>query len=209
MADDVSLGLSFYAQGGVADLRHETLDPALGADTPQALQGAGVRLESDGHMAGGGLQGVLVYERVRFGAEVAAYALMGVDRHVGPLPDGFSAEIGDPLGVRWATFVGYEVLAGPIYPYVDLRLSVAGAFASVALASDALGDLGTTSYSYFEVGLGPRAGVVVPVTSWAAVDVSAYHPIIGGHERLTFNAGLSLWCNQRSDRHASKMRRMR
>lgn len=197
-AGELSSGLSLYAQSGGAKLRNAVLGTAVGAE---------VRLTSDGHMVGGGAQKAFVYERFRFGVDVAAYALVGVSHSVAPLPEGLSAVVGDLVGARWAGFVGYEILDGPVYPYIDLRFSLTGAFTRLHLRSDELGDRGSTALHVLDGAVGPRAGVLVPITTWAAVDVSAYHPIIGGHERLTFNAGLSFWHNGRNDSHTWRMRR--
>lgn len=207
LADDaVSTGFELYAQGGVADLRTELLTPALAAHTPVALEDVAIEMTSDGRMAGGGLQLLLAYARWRFGLDLAAYALMDVDTAHTPLPDGYRIRIGDPIGVRWAGFIGYEILEGPVYPYLDLRVSGSAALASVRLSHDTLGHLATTSYDYVEAGFGPRAGLVVPVTTWSAIDVSAYYPIVGGHEALTFTAGISFWNNERNDEHTQRMR---
>lgn len=205
--EDVSTGFEVYAQGGVADLSTEILTPALAAHTPVALEDVEVAMTSDGRMAGGGLLLTLVHARWRFGLDLAAYALLGVDTAHTPLPDGYTISVGDPLGVRWAGFIGYEILEGPVHPYLDLRVSGSAAIANVRLAHDTLGHLGTTSYDYVMAGFGPRAGVLVPMTTWSAIDVSAYYPIVGGHEQLTFSAGISFWNNKRGDAHTQRMRR--
>jgi hypothetical protein len=207
---DPSVGVGMFAQGGVADLDGEMLGAAFGERMPRALEGFEVELTSDGRMAGGGLQTLVVADRFRFGVEGAAYRLLAVSSStMADLPEGMSAELGAPWGVRGSLFAGGEILQGPVYPYVDLRVSLASVFATLSSSSDTHGDLGTRTLASIDGAFGPRLGVLVPMAAWAALDVSAYYPMFGGHERLTFNAGLSLWCNHRDDEHAREMRSAR
>ena len=64
-------------------------------------------------------------------------------------------------------------------PYVDLRAAFTILQANVKLQADKYGVLGSTPYDGFSFGLGPRAGVAIPLGSVFFVDLSVYGSPIG------------------------------
>jgi hypothetical protein len=196
-ADDAaSIGVhGFYARSSVESMELEPIDSD---DVPGELQGIELELDGPGQLSGGGLRIVRNFaDRFRFGTEMSAWGMSDVKLRPrsSTVLDPTTVIRGDRAwGMRFEVFLGLELLQGPVYPYVDLVGSSDISLVRLTLQSPLmeLGAATPTSYRAIAFGLGPRIGLMVPVTSWLAVDASGYHRFIGGQAQMAATAGLAM-----------------
>ena len=181
--------------------------------TPAALEGPALltqakpRLRGMGTFQGVSVRGDLLVDSWRLGVGSTWYGVDGVGLRTDALPWGLSAE----LSSLWATsselFVGYEIKQGPVYPYIDGRLSLSVLQAQIDTHAAPHGHVGTNAFTGFSFGVGPRFGALVPIGHSLTLDVYAYRQIIGGFEQLTVGIGVGFWENDRDDAFSNEMRR--
>jgi hypothetical protein len=186
------VGGEFFAIGGRLDL-HDTVLSRTGESFSTALADDELLLQRDGYAMGGGLRLEAVLSHIRFGLEAAVWEARDVDLVLDDLPPGHTLAITSPVGVRLAAFAGYDILDGPVYPYVDLRVGPSLLVVSARLEDASGTEVAHSDYADLTAGFGPRAGLRVPIVDWALVDLAGYYPILGGHENLTVTLGIALW----------------
>lgn len=185
-------GVLFYGEGMFANIRNQTLSIAWGSTEPDPLRDRELKLDGGGTIFGGGLRVLIIKSFMHGGIGLGMFGVQGLSlRHKKLAPD-LTASLDSTLGVNCEVYAGKELLDGPIYPYLDLRVVLSVLSADVQLRHPTYGVLGATRYNGYSVGIGPRAGVVVPLGSTFFVDLSGYFGLIGAERGGVF-AGFGLW----------------
>lgn len=163
-------------------------------------------VQGDGELTGGDFRFDWMVDDVRVGAGLAVF---GVRDLVLSRPPGFMqrARVDSALGGSLESFVGYELMKGPFYLYVDLRVVLQGFEASVAAFDEASGEQLFADYGASSVGLGPRLGILVPVGLSLMIDLAAYQRVLGGIEGTTAFVGMGYWENDRNDSFTDELDR--
>lgn len=212
-AGSEGFAVSLYGLGAAADVDRYHLHVGPSADEPDVLVDNDLRLNGWGRMIGGGLQLTVLGSsdgplgRTRVGLGVGAFGMSGLELLADPLPAGLTAGIGNMFGARFDLSFGRELAIGPkggpdaefgfqnkhaLYPYLELHMVFDILQAEIQLHSPDLGLLGSTVYNTYSFGLGPRAGVAIPLTSDIFIDLGVYASIFG-MERVGGFAGLGVW----------------
>jgi hypothetical protein len=197
-AEADGVGLEAFALGGRLDL-HQTTLSRTSADPPE-LDALEISLERDGYAVGGGLRLEYMVSRFRFGLDAASWQARDVDVTAAGVPEGHQLLLSDPVGLRGALYVGYEIFDGPVYPYLDLRGGPSALLMAARLYDAAGAEVMSAVFADVTAGFGPRAGLRVPIVEWALVDLAGYYPIVGGHENLTVSLGIALWSGSNDER---------
>jgi hypothetical protein len=212
-AGSEGFAVSLYGLGAAADVDRYHLHIGPSADEPGVLVDNDLRLNGWGRMIGGGLRATVLGSsdgplgRTRVGLGIGAFGMSGLELLADPLPAGLTADIGSMVGARFDLSFGRELAIGPkggpdaefgfqnahaLYPYIELQMVFDIVQAEIQIHSPDLGLLGSTAYNTYSFGLGPRAGVAIPLTSDIFIDLGVYASIFG-MERVGGFAGLGVW----------------
>jgi hypothetical protein len=205
--------VSLNALGAVADIDSYKLHVALGTDQPDPLKDKDLRLDGLGSLFGGELRLALLgssgsVARPRGGLGFGFFGVDHIQYHHDALQRGVDSTAGTLWGMHTDLFFGseFQVGAAPaeldgsfsehrkpfIIPYVDIRFMFTLLQTQLKLHYDPLGDLGSTTYNAYSFGIGPRAGVMIPMGSDVFIDVGAYGNLFG-LERVGGYAGIGIW----------------
>lgn len=182
--------MSVYGMSGLFIPPGISMHPAPGDALPTPLEGVDFTLEGAGPYLGTGA-------RFFFQGRIAR---AGVSGGVYQLDHGLAIARGVPSGevhldklYAWGghveAFGGGELDLRPLYPYADLAMWVDIVQTRYRLSTSAQGKLGTTALNAYNFGIGPRIGVIVPVSSNMFLDLAATGGVIGAN-RLSITAGL-------------------
>ena len=176
---------------------------------PALLDERTLTYRSEGVMRGGGLRLDFLpdSEEVRFGTGLAFFEVTDLTLDYEPLPSRVQLEVSSAHAFTDEIFLGAEVTKGPIYLYVDARLTLGALFTNVELHDSALGLMGTTQYSRWTVGFGPRLGALIPIGHSLMGDVGVHHTLIGGIETWHAYVGIGYWENDRRDEFTEELKR--
>lgn len=192
LAGDSGGGVLFYGFGSAAKLRGLPVEVGSGSIELDPLKNKDFRLDNGGQLAGGGMQINGFVNGVRVGFGVSVFSVVGTTLRHAPLDHGFRVEASSAWGAGIETFVGYELLRGPVRPYLDLVGSFNAVSMDVDLMHPEYGRLGRTQYGGWLFGFGPRAGVSVPLGKAAFLDVSGTYSLVG-MERVRVVGGIGFW----------------
>ncbi len=204
-----SFGVQVHGILGETNLDGVELSVANGFTEPALLDARNLTFKTPGVMRGGGLRLDFLPDdnQVRFGTGLAFFEVSELEVNYAPLPDDTSLKVGDSFGFSDEIFVGAEVLKGPVYLYIDARLSLSAVFTNIELYDQERGLMGTTQYSHWTAGFGPRIGALIPIGHSLTADVGVYHRLIGGVEQWHAYVGLGYWDNGRDDEFSQELKR--
>ena len=134
------------------------------------------------------------------------FGAQGYELRHDPLVQGIHVATGSFWGETIDLSAGREWELWGMRPYVDLRLAFTILQADVKLTSDTYGVLGSTPYNGYSFGLGPRAGLIIPMNSWSFIDLSVYGSPIGP-EKVAGTLGFGFATRGDSEEHVQKRRR--
>jgi hypothetical protein len=206
-ADDARLSLVFLGSAAASSLDNVGISVAPAADEPDPLRGRNLRLDGSGAMGGGGYKLVIDSHRWQGGLGINVFGAGGYRVRYEPLPTGLGLDTGQLWGMTIDTFFGRHWVLGPVLPYAELRLAFTLLEAEVKLRSDAYGRLGSTAYNALSVGVGPRVGVMVPISRHWFVDASVYGSFLG-MEKFSGMLGIGVSTGE-PDKPPPKRRRRR
>lgn len=192
LAGDSGAGVLFYGFGSHAKIRGLPVGVGDNAIELDPLKNKDFRLDNGGQLGGGGFQIDGFVNGVRVGFGLSVFSVMGTKLRHDALEHGFTVEAQGAWGATIDTFLGYELLRGPVRPYVDLVGSFSGVSLNVDLMHPEYGRLGRTQYSGWLFGFGPRAGVSIPLGENAFFDVSGTYSLVG-MERVRVVGGIGFW----------------
>jgi hypothetical protein len=172
--------------------RHQDAPLKASRCEPDILEDNNVRLGQDGLLLGGGLSASLMIARTRFGAGVTFFGVRDTRIVYDPMPEGYAMQGGRLWGQSMDLRLGREFRVGPFFPYIDLRLAFTMMVVNTRLVEQQQGELGDTPYSRISLGLGPVAGLFVPLDEDFFVDLSGYAGLFGD-EKMGGTIGLGAW----------------
>jgi hypothetical protein len=178
-ADDTRLSLVFLGSAAATSLDNASISVAASGTEPDPLKGRNLRLDGSGAMGGGGYKIVIDSHRWQGGLGINVFGASGYRLRYQPLASGLDVGTGQLWGMTIDMFFGRHWRLGPVIPYAELRLAFSLLQAEVKLRSDAYGTLGATPYSALSVGVGPRVGVMVPISRLWFIDASVYGSFVG------------------------------
>ncbi|MBX3129702.1 MAG: hypothetical protein KF718_23505 [Polyangiaceae bacterium] len=202
-----TLGAQVHYSFGQGSFDGVELSAPAALDEPQLLEGRRPRLRGMGTLQGGSLRADLLLDRWRLGAGASLFSVSEVRLATDALPFGVTARVDQLWTTAGEVFVGYEVRQGPVYGYVDGRLSLQVLQAQLDTYVAPHGHVGSTSYAAVSPGVGPRFGALIPIGHSLMVDVNVYRQVLGGFEQLTLSLGVGYWENDRRDEFSDHLRR--
>jgi hypothetical protein len=146
---------------------------------PKPLEKAKLELDGQGTLIGGGLRAVVLGRLLRGGLGLSFYGTKGLELAHAPLIEGFYVRGKNSWAFNIEAFIGKELEAGPVHPYVDLRIAFTIIQATMKLNHRSYGFLGESYYNAYSFGIGPRIGVSIPLNSAFFVDLSGYYGFTG------------------------------
>lgn len=154
----------------------------------RALNHFAPRLDGDGAYLGSGLRGFYQGRHARAGATVGAFVLdRGLTRLDRATPAGQLVRADTSWGGHFDVFVGGQVELQPVFPYLDLVGSLD--IVQTRFTAFAGGErVHEPAYNAYLFTLGPRLGVVVPITADVYLDVGVGGGVVGAN-RFMFTAG--------------------
>jgi len=158
-----------------------------------------------GELAGGDFRMEALIDRIRFGSGIGFFAIRDRSLRAPELSLGRSAEAGDGIGFMAESLFGYELLRGPVYLYVDARL-VFTAYEFPLTVRDELEGSRSWDYHAYALGLGGRAGMLVPIGHSLMADFAVYQRVVGGLEETTAFVGMGYWENDRTDPFSDRLK---
>ncbi len=191
---------------GQGDLDGVELDSPAALSAPELLTDRRPRLRGQGTFEGVGVRGELLTDNWRLGVGSSVYGFSNTGLRLDSLPWGVSADLTQLWGTSSEVFVGHEIKQGPVYPYIDARLSFHVLQAQIETRTTSHGHVGTNALTAFSVGIGPRFGALVPIGHSLMLDIYAYRQIVGGFEQLTVGVGVAFWENDRDDPFSQELR---
>jgi hypothetical protein len=194
--DDIALAaIAVYGAGSMAALDAYELDLAAGEDEPSPLADRALSLDGRGYLGGGGVRFTAQSEGgFRFGLGLGLFHLGGVTLGHDPLPEGVSAGADDALAGNVEFSFGKAFDARYFYPYIDLKGSVNIVSATVDLAIEPHGYVGSTQYIVPSFTAAPRLGAFVPIDGDFFVDLGGSYGLFG-MEGLGGYAAFGIWDN--------------
>ncbi|MEZ4222360.1 MAG: hypothetical protein R3B13_15590 [Polyangiaceae bacterium] len=203
-----SFGGQLHYMVGQAALDGVELEmPALISE-PSALADKHLTLRGQGTLEGVSARGDFLFEdNWRIGLGSSLFGVDGVGLRHDSLPWGMSARLHSVWGTTTQLSLGYEIKQGPVYAYVDGRVSFEVLQVSVETFAAPYGHVGTTNYTAFQGGLGPRFGALLPIGHSLMLDVYVYRQLVSGFEQLSVGIGLGYWENDREDDFSDELRR--
>lgn len=205
-----ALGDTFGAQAhwltGTTHVHGLELDVAPGTDEPSLLAGSRPRLWGYGSLQGGSLRLDLLLDSTRLGIGTSLFQIDGVSLRTNALPAGTDARAGTIWGSSFELFIGRELGQGPVYPYLDGRLTFSMVQAQVETYAEPYGHVGTTLYDAMHFGVGPRLGVLVPIGHSTMLDITLSQRLFGGFEETVIGIGIGYWENDRTDAFSEELR---
>lgn len=192
LAGDSGVGVLFFGLGSHAKIHGLQLEATDGGLELDPLKGKNFRLENGGTLAGGGFQINGFIHGVRTGLGLNVFSVQDTKLRHDALDNNFAVAASGAWGAGLDLFVGYELLHGPVRPYVDLVGGFSGVNLTVDLIHPEFGRLGRTQYGGWRFGFGPRAGLSVPLGKTAFLDLSGTYSVIG-MERFRVVGGIGFW----------------
>lgn len=181
-ADPVVVKQMFHVLVAESPLEGETL-------TSPGAPDVDVRIPDGGTQIGAGARTTVVYHRMRGSFGFGAFGIRGAKYEMDPQLPVSSAT---SAGAYFELAAGYEFRVGPVFPYADLRVNLG--FANLAMqvqtpqCGEQLQPLSAKGY----VGIGPAAGVFIPVVGYFFVDVSGHAGVVGERGLGAFG-GVGFW----------------
>ena len=175
---------------------------AAGGDSPIPDH---LTLHDDGDLVGGSLRGELLLRGFRLGMGLCLFSVRALD-DVSSSEGAFAAHAREGFGFEHEVSVGYELLRGPFYGYVDLRAVTGVVQVPVDLTTPTQDTDLSARYGALSIGFGPRVGLLVPLGHSLMVDFAAYQHVVGGLEGTTGFVGIGYWENDRRDRFTRRLK---
>lgn len=195
----------FFGSGAYSALDNMKVSVAAAATEPDPLKGKDLRVDGDGGLWGGGFK-LVIGSRWHGGLGMNIFGASGYQLRYAPLVDGMKVATSSVWGETFDLFFGREWPLWGMRPYIDLRAALTVFQANVKLESDKYGVLGSTPYDGLSFGLGPRAGVTIPLGTYFFIDLSAYGSPIGVEK---FASTLGIGISTAADPEPRKTRRRR
>jgi len=190
-ADGVGFGGTIHGVSGQLDAGPTAMKTG---DAPVILGPA--RLVGAGPVAGAGLTILGWVGPLRLGLdEDLFWSDRGPRLRFDSLPAGYSVSSRSSWGGHVGLFAGYQRRLGPFVPYADLRAAIVVLFSTADLSHEVQGFLNSTSYSGVRLLLGPRVGLMAPLTEHLFLDMAASAGLVGP-ERFGGSVGLGAWLGQ-------------
>lgn len=172
-----------YGAVRVDDAKLHTLQ-----SVPAPLDGKDLRIDGGTTMMGGLIGAHFFTKGFRIGLIESFAGTQGMQLTHAPLDRGYTLEANAwRLGVE--VNVGHQFAVGKLSPYADLRIGYSMLAATVKLRDPELGVLGSTNYTAWAPIIGPRVGVLVPISKVALVDVALTYGLLG-HDGAGLTIGL-------------------
>lgn len=182
------------------------LEVAPSVSEPSVLSGSAPRLWGYGTLQGVSLRAEVLLDSTRLGVGTSIFEIDGVSLKTDTLPAGIEARAESVWGSTIELFLGRELGQGPVYPYIDGRLSFSIVQAEIGTYAEPYGHVGTTHYNGVRFGLGPRLGMLVPIGHSTMLDFTISQRLFGGVEETTIGIGLGYWENDRTDDFSEELR---
>lgn len=186
----------FMLHGTGMVTRHQdaSLSSAQFQSEPDMLSDRNIRLKDDGLLLGGGMMGSLMIDGTRLGFGVTFFGVKDTGMVYGALPEGYRLDADRLWGESLELRLGREFKVGPLFPYIDLRLAFMIMAVNTKLSSEDQGLLGNTQYNRMSLGLGPVAGLFIPMDDVFFFDVSGYAGLFGDEKYGGFG-GVGVWAD--------------
>jgi hypothetical protein len=181
-ADPVVIKQMFHMLVAESPLEGKTLTSPTAPDVQVQLSDGGTRI-------GAGARTTVVYHRMRGSFGFGAFGIRGAEYEMDPQLPVTSAT---SAGAYFELAAGYEFRLGPVFPYADLRADFGFANLSMQVQTAQCGDQYQPLSAEFYFGLGPSAGLFVPVVGYFFVDVSGYAGVVGDRGAGVFG-GMGFW----------------
>lgn len=191
-ADQTVTKVMLHGTGMVTRHHDAPLKVAPFQDEPDMLADGNVRLGEDGLLLGGGLSASLMIDRTRFGLGVTFFGVGDTGILYDPVPEGYEMQGGRLWGESLELRLGREFRLGPLFPYLDLRFVFTVVVVNTGLVEHQQGYLGNTQYNRMSLGLGPVAGLFMPLDEDFFFDISGYAGLFGD-EKMGGTVGFGVW----------------
>jgi hypothetical protein len=176
------------APGRGAPIDLDSLAPVLDGDA--AFIGSGLRIFFQGeHMRLGGTLGLLLVNR-------------GLTQLGGRVPAGYTMRADTSFGGHFEVFAGGQVDFRPLFPYLDAVGWLDIVHTEYELFEDGGPKVGDPAFNAYAFGVGPRLGLIIPVSETIYVDLAATGGVIGMN-RFMFTAGFGFTSGERPIRRES------
>lgn len=186
---DEGVAFTLHGMTGAMIANDHTMRLAPGSDAPDVVRHITPRLDGDRGYLGSGLRGFYQGEYVRAGGTVGAFF---VDRGLTDLgraaPEGVTMRTDTSWGAHLEVFAGGQINLKPVFPYLDVvgfLDIVQTRYTVFAVGGDVLG---RPSYNAYLFGVGPRLGVILPITENVYLDLAVGGGVVGAN-RFLFSAG--------------------
>jgi hypothetical protein len=155
---------------------------------PGPLDGRDLRLDGGTTMMGGMLAAHFMSKGFRVGFVESFAGAQGLKLLHEPIGDGYSVEA-SAWRLSFELSVGHQFAVGKLSPYADLRVGYSMLNATVKLVDPRAGVLGSTNYTAWAPVIGPRVGVLVPISKSALVDLALTYGLLG-HDAVGLSLGV-------------------
>jgi len=155
---------------------------------PGPLSGKDLRLDGTGSMMGGMLAVHFLMKGFRFGLVESFSGASNLKLLHEPLTDRYSIDA-SAWRLSVEATVGHQFAVGKLSPYADLRVGYSMLNATVKLVDPDQGPLGSTNYTAWAPVIGPRVGVLVPMSKNVLLDLAVTYGLIG-HDAVGMTVGI-------------------
>lgn len=188
-ATDDGVAFTFHGLSGVMVADGHPMSLAPGSDTPDVIAHLKPRLTGKHAYIGSGLRGFYQGEYVRAGGTVGVFLIdRGLTDRGGQTPAGYLMKADTSFGGHFEVFAGGQIHLRPIFAYLDLVGSLDIIETRYQLFADDVGLLASPAYNAYALGVGPRIGTIIPISSHIYLDLAATGGVLGIN-RFMFTAG--------------------
>ena len=155
---------------------------------PDLLQGNDLRLDGGSSFSGGAISAHVLTKGFRIGVVESFSGASGLRMLRAPLPDGYGLST-TAWRVAFEVDFGHQFVVGKLMPYADVRLGVSMLNATVGLVGPGVGRLGNTNYTAWGPVIGPRVGLLFPLSKEAVGDLAVTYGLLG-HDAVGLSLGI-------------------
>jgi hypothetical protein len=194
-------GVAFTLHGmtGAMIAADHEMHPAPGSDDVDAIRHLAPRLDGERGYIGSGLRVFYQGRYARAGGTVGAFVIdRGLTRMHGAPARDLLMRIDASWGGHFEAFAGGQLELQPVFPYADLVGFLDVVQSRYELYSTTEGVLATPAYNAYLFGVGPRLGIIVPISPNIYLDLSATGGVVGAN-RFMFTAGFGYTTGERPE----------
>jgi hypothetical protein len=195
-------GIAFTLHGmtGAFIADGQPMEVAPGGATGVDLGELAPTLEGEAAYIGSGLRVFFQGENMRLGGAIGALLVnRGLTQvHAAP-PSGYTLRPDSSIGGHFEVFAGGQIDFRPLFPYLDAVGWLDIVHTDYELFGQGGTKVGEPAWNAYALGVGPRLGVIIPISSHVYLDLAATGGVIGMN-RFLFTAGFGYTSGARPTR---------